>query len=232
MYPAQMENTMSERHVAQRFDGVAPGYDEANANWPPSRMIARLIELAEPDPTDRVLDIGTGTGRLALAIAPLVRSVVGIDVSDGMLSHARRKARDLGLDNVSFLPGSFTRPDLSDTFDIVVSSLAFEWVPDAEKREAVERMKTLLAPSGRLIIGERMLFVDPQKEPERASKAVARTRQLHDTPIARGGRADHVPPVVPPEQLAAAMRFRDAHQELRLRPRELGATCSTRKDSP
>jgi SAM-dependent methyltransferase len=58
---------------------------------------------AEPRTTGNVLDVGTGTGRLALALAPRARRVLGLDTDAGALVEARRRARRAGVGNVLFV---------------------------------------------------------------------------------------------------------------------------------
>ena len=61
------------------------------------------LVTAEPLRDATVLDIGTGAGRVALAVAPLCRHVVGIDRETAVIDEARAKAEGLGLSNVEFL---------------------------------------------------------------------------------------------------------------------------------
>jgi release factor glutamine methyltransferase len=88
----------------------------------------RLVELALeylPKSADRtVLDLGTGSGAVALALAaerPLAR-VTGVDVSPGALSVARDNARTLALSNVTFRLGSWFDAVPGEAFDIVVAN--------------------------------------------------------------------------------------------------------------
>ena len=61
----------------------------------------RLL-LAEPLEDAEVVDVGTGTGRIALALAPHCRRVLGIDRDAAALAEARRRAADAGVENVEF----------------------------------------------------------------------------------------------------------------------------------
>lgn len=58
---------------------------------------------AEPQTAGTVLDVGTGSGRLALALAPRARRVLGLDTDAGVLVEARRRARRAGVGNVLFI---------------------------------------------------------------------------------------------------------------------------------
>src|SRR5206468_1459300 len=97
----------------------------ASAELIASRQDARAAELAEtvrtfvqPGGDERALDVGTGTGALALALAPHVREVVGVDLVPALLEQAR--ARSSGHPNVSFVEGDATRLAFADgEFDLV-----------------------------------------------------------------------------------------------------------------
>lgn len=70
-----------------------------------SGVSPRFLALLEKEPLADlcVLDIGTGWGRLALALAPACRRVVGVDRDAASIAEARRRARRAGLDNVEFI---------------------------------------------------------------------------------------------------------------------------------
>lgn len=95
---------------------MAPSPDDAGDGLSP-----RFLELlrAEPLADLTVLDVGTGTGRLARALAPLARAVVGVDRDARAIEEARRAAAAAGLGNVRFVVGDVEveeyapfRPDL------------------------------------------------------------------------------------------------------------------------
>lgn len=88
--------------VRGMFDGIASIYDVLNSAMTAGlhhRWRARAVDLAEVGPGDRVLDVATGTGDLALELARRVAEggeVVGSDFSEAMLARAREKARRAG----------------------------------------------------------------------------------------------------------------------------------------
>lgn len=150
----------AEEHAA-RFDEKATEYDDANS--PEYRACADLvIEHAASEPDEVVLDLGTGTGAIALALASDARRVVGRDISDGMLDQARGKANEQGLSNIEFAEGSFRDPDYDGEVDIVVSNFAMHHLSDAEKREAIEVIADL-SPR-KLVLGDVMFFGGPDPD--------------------------------------------------------------------
>lgn len=103
------------RPLARMFDRIAAHWDEATG---PTRMAAFEAALAKvPAEPRRALDLGTGTGDGAIAIARRwpAAEVLGIDVSPGMVAEARRKAPDL-----RFEVGDASRVEAADgAFDLV-----------------------------------------------------------------------------------------------------------------
>lgn len=83
------------------------------------RIRAQLSALLELSGTERALDVGTGTGPLAFALAPLVNEVIGLDPVPEMLAEARRRAAKF--ENVSFVAGFGDRLPFGDaTFDVTM----------------------------------------------------------------------------------------------------------------
>lgn len=88
----------------EAFSRVAPYYDELMSSVPYSMWVDYLEEIFERmrSKPRRVLDIATGTGRVAIELAQRGYEVTGIDLSTPMLEQARRSARELGL-SIEFL---------------------------------------------------------------------------------------------------------------------------------
>ena len=121
------------------------------------QVLRRLIELSSPKPTDACVDLGAGTGFVTTAMAPLVSSILAVDISAAMAaSLAERAARD-GLRNVSTEVRDLKEFNLMPaSADLVVSSYALHHLSDPDKRALVARAARWLRPGGRLVIADMM----------------------------------------------------------------------------
>lgn len=109
-YAAQHERARSQ------FGAVAAQYAVSHTHAY-GESLGRLVEMAQPGPEDRVLDVGTGAGHAAFAFAPYVAEVVASDITEEMLAQVRRGAQQRELANIvttiaaaealQFPPGSF-----------------------------------------------------------------------------------------------------------------------------
>jgi ubiquinone/menaquinone biosynthesis C-methylase UbiE len=81
-----------------------------------------LLDFAAPTPKDEALDVATGTGHTALAVARYVRKAVGLDIASKMLEQARRLAMERGISNTEFIEGSAeAMPFASGRFSLVTA---------------------------------------------------------------------------------------------------------------
>src|SRR5579862_1751820 len=90
--------------VRARFAPVAANYASAKFHSSPENL-REMLELAQPNRGDLVLDVATGTGHVALALAPHVRRVYGLDLTREMLAQAHRLQTERGVGNVSWVLG-------------------------------------------------------------------------------------------------------------------------------
>ncbi len=116
-------------------------------------VIEEVITRAGLSPGARALDIGAGTGSATLRAATLVApggSVTGIDISSEMLALARRRAEELGLDNISFREGRAEAIPAADAaFDVALASLSLMYVIDRDA--AAREIARVIKPGGRLV---------------------------------------------------------------------------------
>jgi ubiquinone/menaquinone biosynthesis C-methylase UbiE len=104
--------------VRSRFAPVAANYTRSTFHASSERL-QEVLDLARPKPGDLALDVATGTGNTALALAPYVRRVIGLDLTPEMLDHARRLTAERGIKNADWVLGDVAAlPFQDDTFDL------------------------------------------------------------------------------------------------------------------
>lgn len=152
---------MPSRTSQEQFDRQAAHYNAQWNTWN-SESLAWLIGHAHCRKSDRWLDVATGAGFTAVAFAPHVAQVTGLDVSAAMLSEARGRARAAAFTNLAFVSGAAENlPFGSDGFDGVICRLAahhFLSVP-----RFVAEAYRVLRPGGRLLIAD---TAEPDDAPE------------------------------------------------------------------
>jgi ubiquinone/menaquinone biosynthesis C-methylase UbiE len=117
----------------------------------------RIVELAAPKPDDHVVDLGAGTGLLALALAPAVAEVVAVDISERMLERLDGIAAADGFGNLQTLEADLRQLPLEDeSATLVVSNYAFHHLDDAGKELALSEARRILRPGGRLVVCDMM----------------------------------------------------------------------------
>jgi ubiquinone/menaquinone biosynthesis C-methylase UbiE len=147
-------------------------WDERVEAWEEVAMSAaflairdRIVELAEPRSDDRVVDLGAGTGLLALALAPRVQELMAVDISERMLERLDDRAAADGVHNVEPLVADLRRLPLEDECaTLVVSNYAFHHLDDPGKELALAEARRILQPGGRLVICDMMfsLSLEPR----------------------------------------------------------------------
>lgn len=122
--------------------------------------LARLVELAAPRPDDLALDVSTGGGHTALALAPHVAQMTASDLTPAMLAAARGHILGRGVTNVAFVVADAERlPFLDASFDLVTVRIAPHHYADV--RAAVREMHRVLRAGGRLVLIDNIAPEDP-----------------------------------------------------------------------
>lgn len=113
--------------------------------------LARLVEVAEPRPDMRVLDVATGGGHTAIALAPLVKDVTLLDLTPEMLSHARQFARESSVEPVGVTAAAAESiPFVDQSFDLVTCRIAPHHFADVQA--FVHEVARVLIPGGVFVL--------------------------------------------------------------------------------
>jgi ubiquinone/menaquinone biosynthesis C-methylase UbiE len=122
----------------------------------------RIVALARPRAGDVVVDLGSGTGLLALAFASRSSRVWAIDSSAAMNEYLDVKAASAGLTNLETVRASvISLPLVDGTADLVVSNYCLHELDDRDKELALAEAMRVLKPGGRLLIADMMFSLNP-----------------------------------------------------------------------
>jgi demethylmenaquinone methyltransferase/2-methoxy-6-polyprenyl-1,4-benzoquinol methylase len=141
------------------FDRIAGVYDLMNTVMTAGlhhRWRARAVDLARVGRGDRALDVATGTGDLAIALASRGADVVGSDFSEGMLARARRKAPGIRWEQADAL----ALPYADDEF--AAATVGFGARNFGDLQQGLREMARVVRPGGRVVILE---ITTPRKPP-------------------------------------------------------------------
>jgi ubiquinone/menaquinone biosynthesis C-methylase UbiE len=163
-------------HFLDFFDGIAPAYDDWCSGL--HRKVAkRLAEFVEPKPGQHALDVGCGTGlvtrHVADAIAPK-GTVVGVDISEGMLAEARKDRRP----NLTLVSMAAERLVFRDeTFELVTLSEVLTYLLDPF--EALSEAYRVLKPQGRIGVSSQRRSLMTEAQDVFFASLVALARRHH-----------------------------------------------------
>lgn len=158
MKPYNTDQTKKEE-VREMFDNIAPKYDLLNHTLSMSidrvwrRRVVGEVRRAKPG---RILDVATGTGDLAIAMARRIRDVqvLGVDLSEQMLAVARRKIEARGLDGRIVLDrGDAERLAVADT-SVDVATVAFGVRNFGDLGAGLRELARTIKPGGKVVILE------------------------------------------------------------------------------
>lgn len=151
----------SSAAIVQQFQRVA-NTSPAPLTYPTERDLRDMIRLAAPQPADRVLDAGAGSGAVSLAFAPHVASVTAVDLSPAMLERAETVRAARQVTNVHFRLGEINTLSLPEhSFEIVLCHDLLHYAP--EPGTLLTRLRVLLTPGGRLLLDDILGSDDPVK---------------------------------------------------------------------
>ncbi len=158
-FPSSPQNGKHDL-VQDRFGAVARAYttSKVHASGPD---LAWVIEAAALTGKERVVDVGTGTGHTALALAPYASEVVAVDITLPMLEEAARLAASRGVTNVRFLQGDACALPLPDSqFDLVTCRQAAHHF--GRVAQAVSECVRILKTGGKVVVVDSVSPEEPE----------------------------------------------------------------------
>jgi ubiquinone/menaquinone biosynthesis C-methylase UbiE/catechol 2,3-dioxygenase-like lactoylglutathione lyase family enzyme len=148
--PMRRDEHATKEAVKAQFSRSAEGYvtSEIHAK---GKDLRKLVEIAKPSPEAYVLDVATGGGHVANALAPLVKKVVAFDLTQEILNVAGRFIKDNGHRNVDFVQGDAENMNFADaSFDIITCRIAPHHFPHVTS--FVKEVARTLKPGGQFLL--------------------------------------------------------------------------------
>ena len=138
--------------ASEYFEQIAPIWDEERSLHAAAGTVeATILGTITDQPLGRVLDVGTGTGRMLALLADRAERAVGLDTSHSMLSVARANLERVGVANWELRQGDVHSPPLdAASFDLVVIHQVLHYLDDPSR--AIAEAARLVAPGGRLLV--------------------------------------------------------------------------------
>ena len=141
-----------EADAANYFERIAPRWDEIRSLYAPETSVEAAVERAAgPGPFERMVDLGTGSGRMLTLLGRKARMSIGLDLSQQMLNIARSNCTRAGLEKVELRHGDIFSTRLpSQSADLVVVHQVLHYLSDPAA--AVAEAGRLVGQGGRLLI--------------------------------------------------------------------------------
>ena len=143
-----MRALLAAQYQARLWDSYFEHYDSLNQIAPYTEMLDRVIDLAQLQPADKILDAGCGTGNLGLRPRLRGTRMVAIDANDRGLRRARAKLPDQSVVRATL---EDRLPFRAASFDAIVLVNVLYTLSDEGRRRCLQEARRVLRPGGRLV---------------------------------------------------------------------------------
>lgn len=183
------------------FAGTAEYYARYRLDYPPALYeVVRQAFTLDDQPRGTLLDLGTGTGFIALELARHFEQVVGLDVDAEMLHHAGEAAENRGVTNVEWrqMPAedldALDGTDLGAPYRLVTAGSAFHWM---DQPRVLELLRTRLEPGGGILLAglPGFISIDDTKQTDPIAEVILPVVRKHLGELRRAGSGTYAPPV-------------------------------------
>jgi Predicted transcriptional regulators len=157
-----------ETIAKQRFDRASNEYVTESYNWR-AKTAEKVNELLNLNSNDVVLDLGCGTGKQLIELSRSVKLAIGVDISKGMIKHAKENAQIEGVHNVEFYIGTFEEPNKNIDLQAkqvtkIISNYALHHLTTEYKEKAIMNMIRICGEDLQcIVIGDLMFFENPDE---------------------------------------------------------------------
>lgn len=152
-----LSTKISIRTQRRKWSGRADTWDRHN-DVGMSKVAAKAIEMADVRPGMVCVDLGCGGGRLAILLAKLGATVIGVDVSDAMIRRMESQAKSEGIDTLTGMVTPIENLSLpEESVDLVITNYALHHLLDTDKGKVVLAAYRWLRPGGHLVVADMML---------------------------------------------------------------------------
>lgn len=163
------QNAAYDVAAQEKLQQVQSNFGVAAADYVTSKVHASgqdlvwMVEAAALTGTERVLDVATGAGHTAFALAPYAAEVVALDITKEMLAVAQKSAAERHLTNIRFQQGDAQQLPCDDaSFDVVTCRHAPHHFPHVDL--AVREWARVLKPGGKLVLVDSISPEEPEIE--------------------------------------------------------------------
>lgn len=158
---AEARTTASSANISRQrrfWTRRAASWDHGAENNPGLvKVVDQVVALAAPSAGEAAVDLGCGSGQLTFKIAPSVRSVLAVDVSDEMIRLLGEHAAKRAVANIEGRVAPIEHLSLAaESVDLVVSNYVLHHLRDPDKATLVANAARWLRPGGRLVVGDMM----------------------------------------------------------------------------
>lgn len=147
--------------VVRNWDDYIRCVEEVAGTAAFQRIRDAILGRAAISKSDRVADIGAGTGLLSIPAAERAEHVWAVDLSAEMSNYLRARAEGVALDNLEPVTQSVVSlPFAGASVDVVLSNYCFHHLDEEAKLVALQELYRVLGPGGRFVFGDLMSFLD------------------------------------------------------------------------
>ena len=168
MTTADVSGDHNER-VLREFARQARTFEDERLNTAFTQHLRRLVDFAEPTADDVCVDVASGTGLVARALAPRVRHVTAVDLTPEMLVTGKEQADADEVRNVVFQRGDATSLPFADaSFTLAISRFSLHQVAAPDR--VVAELLRVCRPGGRVVIANMVVRPDLGGDPDRIER--------------------------------------------------------------